>query len=460
MATITKENIGLQHDKLVVSLQKDDYLPGYEKALKEYSKKANIPGFRKGMVPAGVIRKMYGSTVLTDELLRALDRELNTYLQNEKLDIFARPLPLDMNLKDLDVNNPVNYNFSFEVGLKPEFEVADLSKGNFLRYKVNVTDEMITQETDRLQDRYGNEKELDTVNSEEDVLNVTFTETDENAGEIEGGIRKDISLPVKNFAGPILQELMGKHKLDYIVIQLKNAFDEKERDRLKEHLGLNKEDITAEEKHFKIGINKILLSEKRELNEEFYNQLYPSQDVKTIADFRNKVKEEIQSYWDAQARNQIHDQIYHELIDHTQITFPESFLKKWLKTQGASDNAQAQKTDEQVEKEFPGFINQLKWTLISDKLVKDNNIEVTPEEIRQLAKQQLFGYMGMNPMDEEQPWVKDYIEKMMKERKFVEDAYHRLQTQKIYEWAEGQVKTTDKEISAEEFTRMQEEHHH
>ena len=213
-------------------------------------------------------------------------------------------------------------------------------------------------------------------------------------------------------------------------------------------------------KHFKIQITKIGLLEKRELNEEFFNQLYPNLEVKTEAQFREKIREEIQAHWNSQARNQIHDQVYHQLVDHSSMNFPEGFLKKWLKTQGDTSEKQAPKTDEEIEKDFPGFLNQLKWTLITDKIVNDNAIQVNPDEIRNFAKQQLFGYMGMGNQAEEQPWVNDYVEKMMKDRKYMEDAYTRIQTQKVFEWAESQVNPKDKSISAEEFTKMAEAHQH
>jgi trigger factor len=149
--------------------------------------------------------------------------------------------------------------------------------------------------------------------------------------------------------------------------------------------------------------------------------------------------------------------VFHYLTDHTSISFPEGFLKKWLKTQGEQE-----KTDEQVDAEFPSFLNQLKWTLVTDKIVKENAIEVQPDEIRNFAKQQLFGYMGgtLSPEAEQQPWVYDYVEKMMKDRKYMEDAYNRIQTQKIFEWAETKVKPVEKEISAEDFTKMVQEHQH
>ncbi|MEJ0102409.1 MAG: trigger factor [Bacteroidota bacterium] len=286
-------------------------------------------------------------------MLRSVDRELIKYLEADKLDIFAQPLPLEIDMRQLDMNNPAEYVFHFEVGMKPEFSLADLSTAKTTRYKVDVTDEMINNEIDRLQNRYGNMKDLDIVSAEEDVLNVLFTQADENGNEIEGGIKKDNSLNsllVKYFKESFRSNLVGKTINDFVIVQLADAFDEKEREWIISDLGLNKDDETAKNGYFKIQITKIGLLERKELNEEFFNQLYPGQEVKTEADFRNKLKEQIQAYWDNQARNQIHDQTYHELLEHTDIKFPEDFLKKWMKTPQAEGDSV--KTDEQVEEEF------------------------------------------------------------------------------------------------------------
>ena len=245
MAIVTKENIGLLNDKLTLKLEKTDYLPAFEKSLKEYSKKANIPGFRKGMVPAGLIKKMYGASVFTEEILRSVDRELIKYMETEKLDIFAQPLPMEMDIRQLDMNKPDDYTFHFEVGMKPEFTLADLSKANMTRYKVTVTNEMINSEITRLQNRYGNMSEPDSVTTEENVLNVTFTETDADGKEVDGGIKKDNSLLVKYFAENFRGKWMGRKKEDSELLQLKTAFDEKEREWIVADLGLDKEDPTA-----------------------------------------------------------------------------------------------------------------------------------------------------------------------------------------------------------------------
>lgn len=453
MATITQQDVAPLHKQLNITLNKEDYLPSFEKSLKDYSKKANIPGFRKGMVPAGLIKKMYGSSLFTDEVLKTVDKEVFRFIEDEKLEIFAQPLPVDFNLQQLDVNNPEAYTFTFEVGMKPEVQVPDLATESVKQYKIAVTDEMVNEEVERLRTRYGNMTEPEIAESEDTVLNVTFVETDASGAEVEGGIRKENSVLIKYFKESFRQNVIGKRKDDTLQLSLEEAFDEKEAQWILEDLGIDS--ITG--KHFKLLITKLGLVEPRELNEELFKQLFPTEEIKTEEDFRNRVKDELQKQLDAESRNQLQHTLYHTLLDKTHIDVPADFLKRWLKTQGKEGEI---KTDEQIEAEFPTFLNQLKWTLITDELVKKGNIQVQQDDIRQFAKQQLLGYMGMVTMDEEQEWVRDYIDRMMKDRKYVEDAYNRMQTQKMFEWAEGQVNAVETPVTKEEFLHMNEAHNH
>ncbi|MBV4356432.1 trigger factor [Pinibacter aurantiacus] len=457
MATVSRENIGLLNDKITVQVEKTDYLPSFEKALKNYSKQANIPGFRKGMVPVGMVKKMYGQSVFTEEVLRSVEKQLTDYMTNEKLEIFAQPLPLPENdAANLDVNNPAPYTFAFEVGLKPAVNAADLGTAKVKRYNVEITDKMINDEVERLQTRHGKMTDPEAVTGDDNVLNVTFIETDAAGNELEGGVRKDNSLLVKYFAEDFRKNLIGKKANDTVSLQLGKAFGETEKEWILNDLGLAKGQ-TADEKHFKLEITKVGLIEKAEFNEEFFNTAFPGREIKSEADLRNAIKEDIQKYWDAQARNQIYDQLYHYLIDQTKMEFPEGFLKRWMETGGEKP-----KTSDEVAAEYPSFANSLKWTLIVDQLVKDHSIEVKPEDIREAAKAQLFSYMGSMgaPMDLDQPWVNDYVERMMKDRKFVEDTFHRIQTDKVFEAAEQKVAATDTPITQEAFVKMTEEHHH
>ncbi|HEY4337815.1 MAG TPA: trigger factor, partial [Puia sp.] len=451
-----RENIGLLTDKITVNVSKGDYLPSFEKSLKQYGKQANIPGFRKGMVPAGLIKKMYGNSVFTDEVLRTVEKELTTYMSNEKLEIFAQPLPLpDNDSRQIDINNPIDYSFAFEIGLKPAFALADLATARLTRLKVEVTPEMIDEEVDRQRNRNGKMVDQDAVSSDENVLNLHFTESDAAGEPIEGGIQKDNSLLVKYFNEATRPKWMGLKKDEFLVLQPSQAFEAKELEWVLNDLGIDKNDLAGANKTFKVTITKVGLIEKPEMNEEFFKTAYPGKEIATEADFREAVKADIQAHWDGQSGNQLQHSLYHALLDQTKIDFPEDFLKRWMQTGGEAPKSQAE-----VEQEFPSFVNQLKWTLIVDKVTRENNIEVTPEDIRAFAKQQLFGYMGMPTGAEEQPWVADYVQRMMQDRKFVEDTTHRIQTEKVFGWVETQIHPTDKPVSADEFKHLVEEHDH
>ena len=453
MASVTRENIGLLNDKLTVQLSKEDYYSGFEQSLKKYAKTANIPGFRKGMVPAGLVKKMYGQGVFSDEILRKVEEELNSYLDQEKLEIFAQPLPLDNDAAKLDMNAPVDYTFSFEIGLKPAFEI-DPKNIKVTRYKIIVTDEMVQEEVERLQIRNGKMNEPETVTGDDNVLNVTFIECDADGNEIENGVRKDNSLLVKYFEENFRKNFLGKKLGDAVVLQLSKAFEDKEKEAILGDLGLTKEDA---DKYFKLQITKLGLVEKADLNEEFFLSVYPNTEIKTEADFRAAVKTEIEGHFDQQSRNQVFDQVYHHLLDHTPMEFPENFLKRWLQTGGEQP-----KTAEEAETDYPNFANQLKWTLVSSKIIQDNKIEVLPDDIRDFAKQQLFSYMGgqLGALGDNQQWVDDYANRMMQDRKFVEDSYHRISTDKMFNLLEGQVTATEEPISAKDFAEKLHHHHH
>ncbi|HEY4110049.1 trigger factor [Puia sp.] len=456
MATVTRENIGLLTDKITVSVSKGDYLPSFEKSLKQYGKQANIPGFRKGMVPAGLIKKMYGNSVFTDEVLRTVEKELTTYMSNEKLEIFAQPLPLpDNDSRQIDINHPADYSFAFEIGLKPAFALADLGSARLTRLKVDVTPEMIDEEVERQRTRNGKMTDQEAVVSDENVLNLQFTESDAEGQPVEGGLQKDNSLLVKYFNEATRPKWMGLKKDDFLILQPAQAFEVKEMEWVLNDLGLDKTDLAAANKYFKVTITKVGLIEKPELNEEFFKTAYPAREIATEAAFRDAVKDDIQAYWDGQSRNQLQHSLYHVLLEQTKIEFPEDFLKRWMQTGGETPKSQAE-----VEQEFPSFVNQLKWTLIVDKVVRENNIDVTQDDIRAFAKQQLFGYMGMPVGADEQPWVADYVNRMMQDRKFIEDTVHRIQTEKVFGWAETQINPTDKPVSMAEFQHEAEEHQH
>lgn len=452
MATVTRENIGVLNDKIVIKVEKEDYLPSFEKAVKDYSKRANIPGFRKGMVPAGMIKKMMGSAFFAEEINKTVEKNLVDYMQAEKLDIFAQPLPLPENDNAaIDMNQPTEYAFAFEVGLKPEFTVANLSDAQLNRYKISVTDQMVDEQIDQLQTRNGIKSPQEAVTAADNELDLQFIESDAEGNEVNDGISENETVVLKDFTPAWQDQLMGKKTDDSLIISLSNAFEEDKRKLLISNFNLEK---TATDHYFKVVITKIELTEKLALNTQFFEQVFPGKDVLTEEAFRNAIKQDIQDQWDKQSHNQLNDQIYHYLLNHTLIDFPEHFLKRWMQVSGEKE-----KTPDEVEQAFPSFVNQLKWSLIVDKLVDENDIEVLPDDIREYAKNQLIGYMG-NSMDFNQPWVENYLDKMMADKKFVENSYNRIRAEKVFSWAGTRINATEAEISENDFIEKLEDHKH
>lgn len=454
MATVTRENIGLLNDKLTVKITKEEYFPTFEKTLKTYSKQANIPGFRKGMVPAGMVKKMYGPGIFTEEVIRNIEKGLNDYLASEKLEIFAQPLPLPNGEFKPNMDSPADYSFDFEVGLKPAFEL-NLSAVSAPYFRVKATPEMVNEEIERLQNRFGKMTEPETVSSDDNVLNLTFEEVDATGNAVEGGLKKDNSLLVKYFSEAYRPRLQGLKKGDTLTIELNDAFEEKERSWVVSDLGY-KDAAEANGKSFQLTITKVGLIEKRELNEEFFKEAAPGKEIKTEAEFRASLEADIQAYWDKQSSNQVQHHLYHVLLDETKMELPAGFLKKWLATSGDTP-----KTPEQVEAEYPTFDTQLRWTLITDKIITENKLEVSSEELRENLKQQVLGYFGgMNLAEGNVEWLDQYVETLLKDEQQVDSTYRKLVTEKVFNWAEQQIKKDEKEVSAEEFIKMNEEHQH
>ena len=457
MPTVNREQTALLTDKISVTVTKEDYMPAFEKSLKNYAKNANIPGFRKGMVPAGMIRKMYGGAVFSEEVLRSVERALMGYLQQEKLDIFAQPLPSpDNDPNKLDVNTPGDYVFNFEIGLKPDFKVVDLAGKSVTKYKVDVTDTMVEVESERMRMKSGNMTEPEAAGSEEHILNVIFLPCDAEGNVVEGAMAVENSLLVKYFSPAFQAKLMGLKKDDSVILQLTEAFEEKEREWLITDLKLDKEDPAALQQWFKMTIAKVGFVEKRELNEDFFNEVMPGKEIKTEEAYRAQIKSDIQQYWDTQAANHMHHELYHILNEQTQMEFPEGFLRRWM-----MEGQEQPKTAEEVEAEFPTFKNQLRWTLVSDRIVQEQGIQVSREEVMNQLRMQVLSYFGgMNLGGANLDWIDGYVERMMKDEQQVDGAYRRVLTEKIFQWAETQVVPVEKVVSEDEFSKELEAHRH
>lgn len=459
MATVVRESIGKLHDKVTVKLEKEDYVPSFEKSLKQYAKTINIPGFRKGNVPAGMVRKMYGQSIFTDEVLRTAGQKMEEYLKEEKLQIFAQPMALAGNTASkLDMNNPDEVDFSFEIGLKPEFDItATDGKQKLTRYKVVLSDKVIDDEMERIQRRFGKAEPQEKVTNKEDIIYSSFQQCDADgnvaadAQPIEDTELMD-KLPVK------IQELiMGKSAEDTVVIQPKEVCTEEELPVfMKDSLKLPVEDA---EHYYKMTLTKVSLLIPHEVNEELFSQVFQNEEIKDEAAFREKLRTELGVEYDRMATERLQNEMYEVLVHNTNIELPVDFLKRWLR-----EGSEQPKTEEEVAKEFPNFDHQLRWTLISDKLILDNDINVSHEEVMADIKGRVLQYFGMaaNADAADTPWLDDYMAKVTKDEKTMDETYRRLLFDKLFTVLEGKFKITDEELGEEEFFKLPNPHdaHH
>jgi len=376
-----------------------------------------------------------------------------TYLKTEQPDIFAQPIAIESDMKKLDYNSLEEYEFGFEIGLKPTFDLAPLETANLSLNKVTVSDAMVQEEVERMLVKAGETKELELVQDVSDILTILFTEIDADGNAVDGGIEKETIVPVKNFTAATQEELKGLTKDASINKQLNACLESENLELVAVDLGLAKDDATATAKFFKLSLVKIATLEKSEMNEAFFAKIFPGATIESEDAFRTKLKEEVQQYWDGQSRNQLHDQLYHFLLDNTHMEFPASFLKRWLQT-----NNENPKTAEQADEEFPTFSGQLKWTLISDRIIKENDLDVSQQELKDAMRTEIMQYFGGMSMGGDISWLDSYVDRMLKDEKQVESTYRRMVTEKLFTWAQGQVKATEKEVTPDELTGMQ--HHH
>ena len=445
MATITRSNIGNLHDQLTVKIAKEDYINAFEKSLKAYSKNVNIPGFRKGMVPAGMVKKMYGNSIILDEILKTANQEVEKFLQEEKPEIFAQPLALPLDSIQVDANNPGDYEFSFEIGLKPEFEIELLNKkGSITKYNIAIDDKLIDLEVDNIQKRAGNMENPESVELDTDVVYATYTLNGENFEDVITLERMPAAL--KTVVKGQKAEFTHEFNLDTLSEEELNDYATSI---------FKKDAATLKGQTVTLTLTKVGRMVPRELDESLFNDVFPGQEVKTEADFRERLKVEIGKEGARLTTEKLQNDIFETLVHETKLELPVQFLKNWIKRGGESI-----KTDEEVEQEYPGFEHQLIWTLVSDKLIKKYEINVTMDEIMTDLKSKVLTYFGVAEGDDEPEWMAEYMSKMAKDNKTLDEAYRKLLFDKLFDKIAEEIQVKEEEVSGEDFGKLPSKHHH
>ncbi|HKK60170.1 MAG TPA: trigger factor [Salinivirga sp.] len=431
-----------------VNVTPDDYQEKVDKVLKDYRKKANIPGFRPGKVPMGYVKKMYGKAILVDEINKMLSESLVDYLKKEELNILGEPLP-SQDSESIDFDNQKVFDFKFDVAFAPEFEVK-LSKREKLNYYVLKPDEKLIDDTiNNYAYQNGENVPVDEITEKEETLKGDIVQLDADNNPLEDGIKKEnglMSLQVMKDED-IKKQFEGKKLGDTVDFDLKKAYPNDT--EIASLLEISKEDAAKVEGNFRITINEINKFTPAEVNQELYDKIYGEGTVTSDEQFREKIVEEIKENFKYQSEYKFMLDAKEKLIKKLDLDLPDEFLKRWL------DATNKELTKEQIEEEYDKFKEDMQWQLIVDKIYKDNDFKVEESEVMDYAKEstrQQFMQYGLSYIPDEQleNYAKEIASKPEERRKILD----KLAENKAVEFIKESVKIEEKEVSLDEFNNF------
>ncbi|MCD9610005.1 trigger factor [Tenacibaculum maritimum] len=434
---ITKENVDALNAVVKVDIVAEDYEAKVAKVLSDYRKNANIPGFRKGHVPMGMVKKQYGKSVMIDEVNKLLQESLNKFLVEEKLDILGNPLPRIQEDFNWDAGE---FSFEFELGLAPEFDVNLKSKKKVTQYNIVANEELLDKEVENIQSRYGKMSTKEEVTEE---ANVTGTFTSE-----EKEINKKSTVSLKDIKGKTnLKKFVGAKVGDVLTLKTKNLFEDEH--KLQGALGVAHDDVHGLDITVSFTIEEITEIALAELNQELFDKLFADGSVKTVTELKEKIKEDAEKQFQQQADQQLLNAVTEHLVEETKFDLPKDFLQKWLQTAG-----EKQLTEEEAAEEYNKSEKGLRYQLIEGKIMKDNDIKLEYAELVDYAKgfikAQMAQFGNMNPEEKE---LDDIAGRVLSNQEEAKRLQEQLISQKLVAFYKENLSFDTKEVSYEEFIK-------
>jgi trigger factor len=446
---ITKQNIDNLTSTLKLTISKEDYAPKVEKTLKDYIKKATIPGFRPGMAPMGLIKKTHGKHVLLDEINKIISDSLTNYISENKLHVLGDPLPNETEQKEIDWENPSEMEFFFDIAEAPAVNVDLTKKMSLKQYNIIVDDKMLESYIENFSNRYGSYKPGKKVKSDE-LLKGDFIELNSKGEALENGINiDDVSISLAVIKDEDSKKKFDGAKVDdVIVFNPKIAFPN-DTDRAA-MLNVSKEEVAKIESDFSFTIKDIKTYESAKLDQDLFDKVLGKDVAKTEEEFKSKVRDDIRTNLMFETDYKLKLDSREHLLDTVKIEIPVEFLKRWLLYTNTS-----KLSAEEIERDFPLFEQDLKWQLIKDTILKDNDVKIENEEIVNMAKEvarMQFKQYGINFVENEH--LETYAQQILKNEDERKKLIERLIEDKIVGVIKEKVKIDEKEITAEEFNKL------
>lgn len=446
---ITEEKIDSLNSRLKVSLSPDDYKPHVDAAIRKYKKKMNMPGFRPGMVPDNLVRKMYGKSVLAEELNRLVSESVDKYINDNKLAILGNPLPDQANdLEDLEKEG--DFEFSFDMGLAPEFQLNLPPAHTFTRYEIQVSDQDVTDEAEKVYRRNGEFIQPEKIDSDCSVYG-TLTELDQSGQVLNGGVSNQAFLMISKLSDS--KGFIGLQSGDTVVFNPSQTISLPEEARYL--LGL-KEGQTIPSSDFSMQIERINKSLKASPGPELFEKLYGPDTVKTEEEFLDRIRQEIAEGYRYESEHQLRHELEDFLLHESRIDLPHDFLKRWLK------HSNEKISDEQLEKEYGSYARDLKWRLIESRIFKEQGMEITKEEVESFARNlivdQYVRYGQAHLLTEDK--LGEMALRYLQNQDSLQRAVESLTSRKVFEYLNSIIQTNVSMISHDEFIRLMSEHKH
>jgi trigger factor len=445
---ITQEKINDLNAVVKIKIAPEDYTEKVEKVIKDQAKKATIPGFRKGMVPASHIKRTHGKSILVEEINNMLSETLNKYLTENKVEILGQPLPVMDNSKEFKWDNTDEFEFDYEIGLAPAVDISITEKDKFTQYIVKADEETLASRIKNIRRSYGKMTNPE-VSEADDVLYADLAQLDGDGSIIEGGIAATGSIRLDAVKDKkILKTLIGLKKDDVVELDVQKAFDKNE-GIIAKILNISEEDAKNVDAKFQVTVKNVNRLEESDLNQEFFDKIFGEGVVTDEAGFTAKITEEVESMFKQDADRKLQNDMYTQLVDGINIELPDEFLRKWLKA------TNEKLTDEELAEGYDDFAKNLKWTLIENKLIKDNNIKIEYADVFQTAKQRLdaqFRMYSPSPMPEEQ--LAEYTTTFLKEKDNANRIFEEVKAIKVFEYIQSVATLDKKDIPYNKFVEL------
>lgn len=443
---ITQENVNDLNAVINIDISPADYSGQVEKAIKEQAKKAKLPGFRPGMVPASHIRRMHGKAILFDEINKLVNDRISAYIKENDLDIIGQPIPKEDSGIDYNWDFDEAFKFQFEIGLAPQFDIPYSDKTKFTEYDIKADEDTLQSRIKNLRRSYGKMTNPE-VSEDGDVLYAELKQLAADGSDFEEGVVNTASVRTDLVEDKAIREtLIGLKKDDTVTIDLKKAFND---DVIARLLNISSDDAAQLASPFRLTVKNVNRLEEADLNQEFFDKIYTGGEVTDEEAFREKVREEVEGMLQQNAQQRLQNDMYTHGMENINVDFPDEFLKRWLKV------TNEKLTDEELEQGYDDFVKQLKWTLLENKIIQQHQLEVRYEDVFQLAKERLSAQFRMyspQPLSEEE--LSRYTVQFLQDKEQANRIFEEVKALKVFDFLRSLVKLEKKEIDYKQFLEL------